>query len=58
MCVHESYERLVYVQIFDPACPLRDLRVSPCRTRISLNYGPYEVDIKSANGMIVIDYDN
>ena len=58
MCVHEIYERLVYVQIFVPACQLRDLRVSPCRTRISLDYGPYEVDIKSANGMIVIDYDN
>ena len=58
MCVHEIYERLVYVQIFVPACPLRDLQVSPCRTRISLDYGRYEVDIKSANGMIVIDYDN
>ena len=58
MCVHETQERLVYVEIFVPPCPLRDLRVSPCRTRISLDYGCYEVDIKSANGMIVIDYDN
>jgi hypothetical protein len=58
MCVHETQERLVYVQICVPPCPLRDLRVSPCRTRISLDYGRYEVDIKSANGMIVIDYDN
>ena len=58
MCVHETQERLVYVQIFVPPCPLRDLRVSPCRCRISLDYGQYEVDIKSANGLIVIDYDN
>lgn len=58
MCVHDIYERLVYVQIFVPACPLRDLRVSPCRTRISLDYGQYEVDIKSANRMVVVDYDN
>ena len=58
MCVHDVYERLVYVQIFVPPCHLRDLQVSPCRTRISLDYGRHEVDIKSANGMIVIDYDN
>ena len=58
MCVHEVYERLVYVQIFVPPCPLRNVRVSPCRTRISLDYGQYEVDIKSANGLIIVDYDN
>ncbi len=58
MCVHETVERLVYVQIFVPQCPLRDLQVSPCRTRVSLDYGRYEVDIKSGNGVIVIDYDN
>ena len=58
MCVHETIERLVYVQIFVPQCPLRNLQVSPCRTRVSLDYGRYEVDIKSGNGVIVIDYDN
>lgn len=58
MCVHETIERLVYVQIFVPRCPLRDLQVSPCRTRISLDYGQYEVDIRSGHGVIVVDYDN
>jgi len=58
MCVHETRERLVYVEVFIPPCRLRELRVSPCRTRISLDYGQYEVDVKSANGLIVIDYDN
>lgn len=58
MCVHETIERLVYVQIFVPQCRLRDLQVSPCRTRVSLDYGRYEVDIKSGNGVIVVDYDN
>ena len=58
MCVHETVERLVYVQIFVPQCPLRDLQVSPCRTRVSLDYGKYEVDIRSGNGVIVVDYDN
>ena len=58
MCIHDVQERLVFVRIFVPPCPLRDLRVSPCRTRISLDYGRYEVDIKSADGMIVVDYDD
>jgi len=58
MCAHDIMERLVYVQIFVPQCPLCDLQVSPCRTRVSLDYGRYEVDIKSGNGVIVVDYDN
>ena len=58
MCEHDVMERLVYVQIFVPQCRLRDLQVSPCRTRVSLDYGRYEVDIKSGNGLIVVDYDN
>ena len=57
-CVHDIYERLVFVQIFVPPCPLRNLQVSPCRTRMSLDYGKYEVDIKSVNGLVVVDYDN
>jgi len=58
MCVHEVLERLVYVQIFVPPCRLRDMCISPCRTHISLDYGCHEVDIKSGNGLVVIDYDN
>ena len=58
MCLHETVERLVYVQIFVPRSPLRDLHVSPCRTRIHLDYGRHEVDITSVNGVIIVDYDN
>ncbi len=58
MCEHEIVERLVYVQIFVPRCQLLDLQISPCRTRICLDYGRYEIDIKSGNGVIVVDYDN
>ena len=58
MCAHETQERLVFVQIFVPPCPLQNLRVSRCRTRMSLDYGEYQVDIKSVNGIIVVDYDN
>ena len=58
MCVHETLERLVYVQILVPRCPLRGLAISPCRTRVSLDFGQYQVDIKSKDGVIVVDYDN
>lgn len=53
-CVEES----VYVQIMAPNCPPQRCRVSPCRTKIRLDYGRYEVDIVSRNGRIEIEYDN
>lgn len=55
---HDACERLVFVQIFVPPCPLRNLQISPCQSRINLDYGQFEVDIKSVNGMVVVDYDN
>ncbi len=58
MCAHESHERLVYVQVFVPPCPLRSLTVSPCRTGIRMDFCDYGVDIKSKNGVIIVDYDN
>ncbi len=58
MCAHEALERLVYVQILVPRCPLRGLAISPCRTRITMDYCHYQVDIKSRDGVIVVDYDN
>jgi hypothetical protein len=57
-CAHDDCERLVFVQIFVPPCPLLNLRVSRGGTRISLDYGQYEVGLKSVNGLVVIDYDN
>lgn len=50
-------EQLVYVQVYVPPCPLQRLTVSPCRTRIKMDFGHHEVDIRSCNGLIVIDYD-
>ena len=58
MCAHETIERLVYVRVFVPPCPLQSLQVSPCRTRVSLDYGRFEVDIKSGNGVVLVDYDS
>lgn len=57
-CQHGCQERVSFVQIFVPPCPPREIRVSPCRTRLTMDFGQYEVDIKSGNGMIVVDYDN
>lgn len=51
-------EDLVYVQVMAPRCPPQRCRVSPCRTKIRLDYGRYEIDIVSRRGVIEIDYDN
>ena len=55
---HDCQERLVYVEIMVPPCPLQKLRVSPCKTKVRLDYGRYEVDIVSRNGCVEIDYDD
>ena len=57
-CHRGCQERISFVQIFVPPCPPREIRVSPCRTRLTMDFGQYEVDIKSGDGLIVIDYDN
>ena len=54
----DCVERIVYVEILVPPCPLQRIRVSPCKTKIRLDYGKYEVDIVSRNGCIEIDYDD
>ncbi|MEZ6060981.1 MAG: hypothetical protein R3C19_11515 [Planctomycetaceae bacterium] len=49
-------ESLVYVQVFVPPCPLQKLKVSPCRTMVELDYGDYEVEIRSCDGHIDVEY--
>lgn len=49
-------ESLVYVQVMAPQCPVRSVRVSPCKTRIRLDYGKYEIDIVSKNDCVVVTY--
>ena len=49
-------EQLAYVEILVPQCPLQRVRVSPCKTRIRLDYGKYEIDITSKNDCVVINY--
>jgi hypothetical protein len=54
----DCIERLVYVEVLVPPCPIQRMRVSPCKTKIRLDYGRYEVDIVSRGGVIEVDYDN
>lgn len=51
-------ERMVYVEVLVPNCPAKRIRVSPCKTKIRMDFGQYEVDITSRNGFVEIDYDN
>lgn len=51
-------EQLVYVEVFAPPCPPRLVRVSPCRTRIKMDYGRYEITIESRNGCVTVEYDH
>lgn len=55
---HGCVERLVYVQVFAPPCPLRSMTVSPCRTRVTLDYGEWEICIRSCSGVIEVEYDD
>ena len=57
-CGHQCHERIVFVEVFVPPCPPRLIRVSPCHSRVTMDFGEYQVDLKSQNGIIVIDYDN
>lgn len=49
---------IVYVEVCVPPCPMRSLKISPCRTRIRMDFGDYEVDIRSTRDQIVVDYDD
>lgn len=49
-------EQLAYIEVLAPQCPLRRVRVSPCKTRIRLDYGKWEIDITSKNDCVVINY--
>ena len=51
-------EQIVYVEVLAPPCPLQRVRVSPCKTKIRLDYGKYEIDIVSRNDAVEIDYDD
>jgi len=55
---HGCVEQLVYVRVFVPPVPLKEMDVSACRTEIVLDYGEWEIKILSRNGIIEVEYDD
>jgi len=51
-------ERVAYIQVFAPPVPAQEITVSPCRTRIELDYGDWEIKIRSCDGVIEVEYDD
>ena len=49
---------VVFVQVFAPPCPPQKVKISPCGTKVRLDFGRYEIDLVSRNNVIEIDYDN
>jgi hypothetical protein len=61
LCAHKCdccVERLVYVEVCVPACPLKKLKLSHHNTYVCMNYGDHQVEITSRNGRITVDYDD
>lgn len=50
--------RTVFVPLCVPPCPLEKVKVSRDGTRMELDYGDYEIDITSRNGLVTVDYDD
>jgi len=51
-------EQLAYVRVFIPPVPLREVEVSPRLTEIKLDYGKWEIEIRSRHGVIEVEYDD
>jgi hypothetical protein len=47
-----------YVEICVPKCGCPKIRCSKCGTRVSYDYGEYEVSIKSKRDVVEINYDD
>jgi hypothetical protein len=48
----------VNVEICVPPCACECVRVSKCGTRVTYNYGKYQVQVTSRHGRVVVDYDD
>lgn len=50
--------RCVYVRVWIPPCPLRKFKVEDHGAEIELDYGHYEVEIDSEDGVVKVEYDD
>jgi hypothetical protein len=48
----------VFVKVCVPLCPLQRLKVNKWGTKVELDYGKYEIEIESCDGLVTIDYDD
>lgn len=48
----------VYIQICVPPCDCADVKISRNGTKVKYDYGEYEVEIKSKDGIVKVDYDD
>ena len=55
---HGQADRVVYVEVLVPRCPLQKLEVSKCGTRVDLCFGEYDIEVRSRNCVVTIQYDN
>jgi hypothetical protein len=53
-----SGPRCVYVKICVPPCECAQIKCRRNGTKITYDFGKYEVDITSRRGMVVVDYDD
>ncbi len=49
---------LVYVQVSVPPCPCRGVKIKDRGAKTVLNYGDFEVEVTSSQGLVTIDYDD
>jgi hypothetical protein len=49
---------LVFVKVCVPTCPLCKVRVKKGGAEVELDYGEYEIDVRSRNGVVTIEYED
>lgn len=49
-------ESLVYVQVMAPNRAPRRVNVSPCQTKVCLDYGRYEIHLESCHDVVTVTY--
>ena len=48
----------VYVKICVPPCGCPKISANRDHTKVEYDYGDYEIEIKSKNGVVYVDYDD
>ena len=57
-CCAPARPRCVYVKICVPPCGCERVKVSKDGRKVKYDYGKYEIEVESKNGVIEVDYDD